>query len=360
MKRLKDELREHIRFLADYELLSMDWLRMAESLHQIANVAFMETHLPPSEDNPLTQQGKKEKGTLWDQERDELAVRILLEEGKLNLVLRILHKYRQATRDSTKFTELIQSASSKYQSDMTLIQERCHVFEQSVGLLLKLAFQHVEALQIMDVPEFIQHCAEVMKDALESNRTTPLTPVEGDKLQETMVLHYLSGLATALEELDEDRVMDLMHEHNLLPLTIAHLSKHYMWYNLAALESAAKFLNGCLSSESYQADRQRFIPKSGETIAQLVSLKTLLADLLKLDPVTTGLKLKKKDVQMLMDEITKYERTPGLQLTQPSSSETLKERLEKFKVAEMKEKAAAAAAAAKDGAASSSSSSTTK
>lgn len=55
----------------------------------------METHLPPLETNPLMQQGKKTSGTLWDQEQDELAVRILLEEGKLNLALRILHKFKQ-------------------------------------------------------------------------------------------------------------------------------------------------------------------------------------------------------------------------------------------------------------------------
>lgn len=37
MSRLKYELREHIRYLSDYQLLNTDWLRMAESLHQVNN-----------------------------------------------------------------------------------------------------------------------------------------------------------------------------------------------------------------------------------------------------------------------------------------------------------------------------------
>lgn len=186
--------------------------------------------------------GKKDTGTLWDQERDELAVRILLEEGKLNLTLRILHKYRTALRDSDKFTATIKSTSEKFNSDVVTVSDRCKVFEQSVGILLKFAFSHVEALQIMDLPEFIQHCAEVLTEAEASSRAA--TPLQIDKLQETLVLHYLSGLATRMEDMDEDRVMDLIQEHNLMPLFISHMSKHYTWYKLDALEHAARFLNG--------------------------------------------------------------------------------------------------------------------
>jgi hypothetical protein len=54
----------------------------------------------------LAQKGKKETGTLWDQEKDELAIRILLEEGKLNLALRLLNKYKVVQR-SAKFDDLV-------------------------------------------------------------------------------------------------------------------------------------------------------------------------------------------------------------------------------------------------------------
>lgn len=35
IKKLKTELREHIRFLGSYDVLSADWVRMAQSLHQV-------------------------------------------------------------------------------------------------------------------------------------------------------------------------------------------------------------------------------------------------------------------------------------------------------------------------------------
>jgi hypothetical protein len=336
----------------------------------------METHLPPSDDNPLTQHGqpsdtdtaqqprstrrshailclfsrsrspsllpcapgKKDTGTLWDQERDELAVRILLEEGKLNLALRILHKYRTALRDSDKFTAAIKITSEKFNSDMVTVTDRCRVFEQSVGILLKFAFSHVEALQIMDLPEFIQHCVEVVAESECSTRPSA-SPLEIDKLQETLVLHYLAGLAGAMEDMDEDRVMDLVQEHNLLPLIISHLTKHYTWYKLDALLDACKFLNGALASEAYQADRTKFISDK-KTIQELCSLKGLFLS----EMLTPAIGVKKKDVQMLLDELAKFERTPGVVVSKDTVP--LKERLDKWKMAELKEKAAASAAAA--------------
>ncbi len=53
LARLKAELREHIRALGDFKFLSVEWLKMAESLQQVANVASMETHLPGIEQNSV-------------------------------------------------------------------------------------------------------------------------------------------------------------------------------------------------------------------------------------------------------------------------------------------------------------------
>ena len=53
LKKLKFELREHIRFLGNYPLLSADWLRMVDSLNQISNVAYMETQVLPTPENPV-------------------------------------------------------------------------------------------------------------------------------------------------------------------------------------------------------------------------------------------------------------------------------------------------------------------
>ncbi len=54
----------------------------------------------------LAQQGKKAQGTLWDQEKDELSIRILLEEGKLNLCLRVLQNFKETERGASFNAEL--------------------------------------------------------------------------------------------------------------------------------------------------------------------------------------------------------------------------------------------------------------
>jgi len=313
MTRLKCELREHIRFLTDYEILSVDWLKMAESLHQIANVAFMETHLPPSDSNPLLQQGKKTSGTLWDQEKDELAVRILLEEGKLNLALRILHKYKELTR-SGKFDSLVKATIAKFNSDMPTVMERCRVFEQSLGVLLKFALRHVESLQIMDVPEFIQHVGEILVE-VESSEKKELAP-DAQKMQCTLVIQYLGSLAVNLEDVDEDRVMDLIEQNKIFPRLIALLLKHYTWYKIDTLTAAALFFSHAMESEAYCTEPERFV-KGENMFKELVALKGFF-----ISNLVTKCDLKKSKIQKLWDCLDKWEKIVGKAKISPLHTDT--------------------------------------
>jgi len=305
LARLKTELREHIRFLSDYELLSTDWLRMAESMHQIANVAFMETSLPLIEENPLTHTGKKTTGTLWDQEKDELAVRILLEEGKMNLVLRILHKYKLATYQPN-WTEQIKSTADKYNSDVKTVTDRCRVFEQSIGILLKFVMQHIEALQIIDQPEFISLATLVLKHSISAtNNNEVLDGADADKMQHTLVIYYLASLTGKFEDLDEERIMDLIDEQGLLLLFLTYLQSNYQQHSLATLIQATAALNSILASDPYQADRPRFLPnKEGQKA--LVSLKGLF-----ISELVSKHGIKRTSIQNLWDELTRYEKIVG-------------------------------------------------
>lgn len=303
LARLKTELREHIRFLSDYELLSSDWLRMAESMHQIANVAFMETSLPLVEDNPLQQSGKKGAGTLWDQEKDELAVRILLEEGKMNLVLRVLHKYKIAARQSDWRT-VVKATADKYKSEEKTVLDRCRVFEQSVGILLKFVMQHIEALQIIDQPEFIVHASEVITHA-NTSTDEQLDGADADKMQPTLVIHYLASISGLFDELDEERIMDLIEENRLIPSLLAYLNAHYTQHSIATLMQAAYALNNLIASDPYQADRKRFVPTAVEQ-KQLVALKGLFVS-----ELIAKYNMKKAGVQSLWDEMQRWEKTVG-------------------------------------------------
>jgi hypothetical protein len=64
--------------------MSKEWLAMVESLQHISSIAVMEQKLP--------KQAGQDVMTLWD--KDDMAVRMVLEEGKLNMCLRVLQVRR--------------------------------------------------------------------------------------------------------------------------------------------------------------------------------------------------------------------------------------------------------------------------
>lgn len=296
--RLKFELREHIRFLSDFKLLSKDWLKMAESLHQIANVAFMETHLPAKENNPLQQSGKKDQGTLWDQEKDELAIRILLEEGKLNLVLRILHAYMVSKRNGE-----VEKKISDGQLGLSpeKVQERCQVTEQALGVLLKFSLKHVEALQIVDVVELLQHAGEVLKDGVKEEAKESEGGSDSDKMQSTLVVHYLCSLAENMENLDEDRIVDLMQQNGIVPTLALIFGNPSLrsQYSEETQFAAAKTISSFMESDSYGTDPTDYVDKASAKL--ICSMEESIAEFLKKGA-------KKKTVQKLLDQIAAFKR----------------------------------------------------
>lgn len=310
MTRLKLELREHVRFLSDYDIMSSDWLRMAESLNQIANVAFMETHLPPSESNPLQQQGKKSVGTLWDQEKDELAVRILLEEGKLNLALRILHKYMEFKR-TPEFDKLIVSTCKTYNSPEESVRKRCNVFESGVGILLKYTLQHVEALQILDIPEFMKHVGSVLKDPFGAPQEEKDESGKGKEMQRSLVFHYLASLTLKMEEMDEDRIMDLMEKEKIFPLALKHAIANRDKLSLVVLKRFCVFLSHAMHSESFGTEPERFV-KGEDEMKNIVKIKGLFVD-----ELVEKHGLIKKEIQTLLDKTSKYEQDYGAAVKVP-------------------------------------------
>lgn len=81
-RKLAVDLRKHVKRLDSFPPYTKEWLGLVDSLLHISNIAMMEHKLPRDNDD----------ATLW--EGDELTVRFLLEEGKLNLCLRLMHEYK--------------------------------------------------------------------------------------------------------------------------------------------------------------------------------------------------------------------------------------------------------------------------
>ena len=77
-----------------------------------------------------------------------------------------------AVISNSLFAVLLQASAKKFNSDVLAVTDRCRAFEQSLGGLLKLALVHVEALQILDLPEFLQHAKEELADAVKSDKVS--------------------------------------------------------------------------------------------------------------------------------------------------------------------------------------------
>jgi len=106
-----------------------------DSLRHIADIAVMEQRLPK-------QEGQEEM-TLWDKE--DMAVRMVLEEGKLNMCLRVLQEYKALVRPAGAFGAAAGAAAGTLGIPEGEVGSKMCIFEESIGLLLHCAMKSVEA-----------------------------------------------------------------------------------------------------------------------------------------------------------------------------------------------------------------------
>ncbi|KAF0754353.1 hypothetical protein AaE_005366 [Aphanomyces astaci] len=137
--KLTADLRNHIRFLGDYPVLSAEWREMARNMMRFGEISEMERHMP-----------KQDNATLW--ECEELALRYILEDGKLNLCLRLLVEYKDYEHGISQRDLDVQPEAKE------LISQ----FERGLGVMLKNAWLHVEALQTTDLPLLLEYVAGVL------------------------------------------------------------------------------------------------------------------------------------------------------------------------------------------------------
>lgn len=62
-------------------LYQLEWLLITDTIENISRIAEMDSKRKP-----------KKEGSLW--ERDELCVRYIIEEGKLNMLLRMMNDFK--------------------------------------------------------------------------------------------------------------------------------------------------------------------------------------------------------------------------------------------------------------------------
>lgn len=243
-KKLTADLRKNIRALGPCSVLSERWCEMADCLARVANISRMEKEIP-----------KEDDATLW--ECEELALRYVLEDGKLNLCLRLLEEYLALAKEVDNGAR-----------DVTPEQrEKMDTFEQGIGQLLANAWLHVEALQTTDIPLLVTLMEHVLRKAVADTETEPY-----QYRQPAMVVHYIYAIAKNLDEVGETRVFGELMSHDIIPLFITHCAKNHGRMTPKDHEVAALGLSALAAAEDFGTNKARIL-SSEEVMADLVSLE---------------------------------------------------------------------------------------
>ena len=263
-RKLGVELRPHIRAISNYPLFSAHWCSITETLQHVASVALMEsTNSVESLAQQPTESGTR-KGSLWD--REDLCIRFILEEGKLNMLIRMLYDtkalYRKCKKEPDHLMHLVEKSGSPM--DLTSVEGKLQVLEGSVGTILKVAFENDEVLQTCDMPLLVQHVAEVLQFCVDEEEELEASQ-ELSTSQESMVFHYLKDLAEHLHILDEERVFDLLVEHRIIPIVTSFLHVYHNVLSLDTRYAAALFFAQLCSAELFKGYQKQLFPEKEDS-----------------------------------------------------------------------------------------------
>jgi len=276
-KRLTADLRRHIRGLGACAILSEEWNDVADCLARIADISQMEKELP-----------KEKDATLWDCE--ELALRYVLEDGKLNLCLRLLEDYVDFIRRVGG-----ERAVSEGEAD------RLKTFERGIGALLANAWLHVEALQTTDIPLMIRLSGEILEFALAHKDDA------GDKLENRLpavVVHFLFALGKALDHISERRVFPELMSRSVFQLLVQHLATNSGRLSAEDRTAGAEALALLAAAEDFSTNKARIVGAEAVQLS-LVALDTAYVASLASTPDV------RRKLRPLLDLISEAKRKVG-------------------------------------------------
>ncbi|KAF4677223.1 hypothetical protein FOL47_002786 [Perkinsus chesapeaki] len=300
-----------------YPILSRGWIDLADTLEQLARLAMLEAYTPKvgkgakreevldlDTDKVLGRLG--DSGTLWDQDKKEDAIRLLLEEAKVNVCLRMLHEFKvwQYANWDTIDDAVVECAKANGGLDGHRIVDphalaqslinKINTFEESSGVLVWRSLVHVEALQLSDMPLLIRHCSTVLEEIVRKG-----IDVQQVRRQESVVLHYIHCMMQHCEKLNTREMLELMEEAGLVSKLARHLANQECPMGLRAVGTES--LSMLADCEEFQCDWQRFF-RQPEDLQALAGTQRVVSMVLE-----EGM-LKKPQVRPLLDLLSKLKR----------------------------------------------------
>lgn len=233
-QKLSADLRGHVNNVRIEPWISRAWFDSADSLKYVASIAQMEDKLRKT---------KESSSTLW--ESDELASRYIVEEGKLNLLLRMLyeHKSNACAADGDAVMRQAGEANGLNGSEIA------RAIERDAGTIIRCAFGHVEAMQTLDLPLLAEHLSLVLHHLAEDVAAGKAQDYTGQ--QEVLSVYYLERIGDQLEELGEDRAMEHFADKQLTRRLIRVLALDAPVYDRDTIVAATRALNAVSGLYSY-------------------------------------------------------------------------------------------------------------
>lgn len=306
-KKLSSDLRFLVRRLALYEPLTEPWRLMNENVAGIATFANIElftdgsstqatketTQQPArgfvsssssvlvrersSAADATAQAGKKtgpttaaggeyiewvRDGSIWD--REDVVTRQIMEEGKLNVLLRMVVDFAAFQCVGNEFAEAVQK-------DPVAVESQTRQFESSVGVIMCCCLRSVEVLQTVDLPllfEFIAHC---LSHPHQNAKISSLVAGENEEVLSTWSIQMLAEIFSScwgLPGVDVDlsgrseiarRVLALACQYAILNSVMFLVEKDVHTGHSAissrTLHAAAVVISSALSSEWYTSNQ---------------------------------------------------------------------------------------------------------
>lgn len=299
--------RKCVRNIHQYPILSVEWIALVDSLKQLTRLVQLEGRMPADTKVAEAQgRNKDSEGTLWDQEGHENAIRILVEEAKVNLCLRMMSDYKKWQSDPTERRSTIEQMLQQVQLTEAAVDQKCTQFEECLGLLLWRAFVHVETLQLMDIPLLIEHCSQVFEVCAK----TGLESVAGhSKLQEVVVLYYVSSLMKHAEKLNNAELLAKTKEFRMVSLTTNHILRYCKELSEDQIQCAVEGLAALCDNEDFNTTWESFFLEADGKPDQVAKDNFLRLEEEVVKPILTATPDKKKDLRPLLDFFRTIQRT---------------------------------------------------
>jgi len=148
-------------------------------------------------------------------------------------------------------------------------------FEKGMGVVLRNAWNHVEALQTTDLPALVNHIGDVLQTAVDNgDYLEPL--IKSDDLaqrQEIFVFHYLATLMRYIDDIHEDRIMPIVRERNIFMNAVIILTTYHSSMSEVDSMKALEALSGLASTEDFSTYRREYVRRE-EDADVLIELRS--------------------------------------------------------------------------------------